>query len=672
MPNSARQGVAQSRTYDGSIRSLSPKDASEPIRFALSTVVSAGAAVLFVLVGLAFIPLTGFQSDEVMFAYVLWHPEAALADLAIRHHILPSMMLSYLGAFKSWLYLPILNLFGDSLYAVRVPMLLLTAITTLLTGRLLRRVGDKTAAMIVVLLLCTDVVWLVTSVFDWGPVAVQNFLLVLGLLFALRWYDKRRDRDAFLTGLVYGLALWNKALFLWNLSGMVIALLVFALPAIRRAWRWKAFGWLAVGLLIGSYPLLRFNLQTRGATLTSTAKLTTSEIADKANYMSLAIDGRVAPSANVDFASPKPDRESPPSPHTFAAWMAATFGTTPSSWRFPFGFLVIVLGAAVATGGQRKWILFFVVSGLIGWLQSAMTPDAGRSIHHTVLFWIPWYGAITLGCGSIAAWRPPRSRNAVVGVVAFISLIGLVTIGVDYADLAGHSATTPWSDADVRLAAKLSSLGAHEALTTDWGIADVLSLRSHDQIAVEQQEFNLNSGNLDADRFAACKQPSCYVVTHVPERLIMAKASATLHSSFGQARFAPGPETTIRDSHGTPTFVVFPLTASSGGNAQPAAALPPAMVSNTPQLIATPAVLVSTGTTGRVTLTWQVPSNMLVEIHVGAPNGKLFASSLGPGQEQTGFWVMNGMQFFLQNVTGSKPLTAENTLAHVTVEVRPR
>jgi hypothetical protein len=57
-----------------------------------------------------------------------------------------------------------------------------------------------------------------------------------------------------------------------------------------------------------------------------------------------------------------------------------------------------------------------------------------------------------------------------------------------------------------------------------------------------------------------------------------------------------------------------------------------------------------------------------VEIHLDAPDGPLFATS-GPGifSQETGDWVRDGTTFYLQNVSKGLPLTAENTIAMVTL-----
>jgi hypothetical protein len=66
---------------------------------------------------------------------------------------------------------------------------------------------------------------------------------------------------------------------------------------------------------------------------------------------------------------------------------------------------------------------------------------------------------------------------------------------------------------------------------------------------------------------------------------------------------------------------------------------------------------------GVTTLSWAAPTATSVEIHVSSPDGPLFAGGSAAGSAVTGPWVTNGMVFYLQDVSGGKPLTADNTLA---------
>ena len=71
---------------------------------------------------------------------------------------------------------------------------------------------------------------------------------------------------------------------------------------------------------------------------------------------------------------------------------------------------------------------------------------------------------------------------------------------------------------------------------------------------------------------------------------------------------------------------------------------------------------------GQTTLTWIAHGTSKVEVRVDAPDGLLFARH-GPGRysQPTGQWVRDGTTFYLQNISKELPLTAENTIATVTL-----
>ena len=72
---------------------------------------------------------------------------------------------------------------------------------------------------------------------------------------------------------------------------------------------------------------------------------------------------------------------------------------------------------------------------------------------------------------------------------------------------------------------------------------------------------------------------------------------------------------------------------------------------------------------GMTTLTWTAVGTNAIEIRVGRPDGDLFAKAVPDGSWKTGKWVGDGMVFYLQDVSGGKPLTAENTIATAVVNV---
>jgi len=96
-----------------------------------------------------------------------------------------------------------------------------------------------------------------------------------------------------------------------------------------------------------------------------------------------------------------------------------------------------------------------------------------------------------------------------------------------------------------------------------------------------------------------------------------------------------------------------------------------------PEFVASPnpitdiTVVNGTVEAGVTTLTWNAPLGVTnTEILIGAPNGQPFAGGGRSGTAQTGLWTQEGMTFYLQDVSGGKPLTAANTLAIVTVHLQ--
>ncbi len=93
-----------------------------------------------------------------------------------------------------------------------------------------------------------------------------------------------------------------------------------------------------------------------------------------------------------------------------------------------------------------------------------------------------------------------------------------------------------------------------------------------------------------------------------------------------------------------------------------------------PSVTATPNPVQLTGSSnlGMTTITWMAPGAEAVEIRIGSPNGVVFVGGGSRGSAQTGLWVPDGMTFYLQDISGGKPLTAENTLATVVVRFQEK
>jgi len=91
-----------------------------------------------------------------------------------------------------------------------------------------------------------------------------------------------------------------------------------------------------------------------------------------------------------------------------------------------------------------------------------------------------------------------------------------------------------------------------------------------------------------------------------------------------------------------------------------------------PSLTANPNPVTVTGNAivGSTTISWNAPDAQIIEIHIGSPNGALLTTQGNRGSIQTGAWVSDGLAFYLQDVTGGKPLTSDYTLATLVVHLQ--
>jgi hypothetical protein len=474
------------------------------------------------------------------------------------------MMMTYLGGLKSWLYAPLFAMFGTSPWSIRLPALGLAGLTIGLTGYLLCEIGGRAAGSIAIWLLATDVTFLVTAVFDWGPVVLQNLLLVVGLLLIQQWSKHKRPILIFAAGFVFGLALWDKALFFWNLSGMAIAfVLVNARDFVRDvAGNLRRFalslGLMLLGLALGSAPLIRYNARPGGGTVTKNANLTTKEIVPKAEYLYSALNGITTERNFDDPAYPQSERVSRPL-QKLARALISKSGWLYSSWRVPVMLVCLPLGLIFAPPPQRKWILFFLIASAMAWTESALTKEAGGSIHHTVLIWPLVFGAFSLSLGAVYSAMRTWVKIAVVTLVVVLCFRGLLTIATAYAHLLSYSPLVQWSNADQQLIATLLESGVKRIIAIDWGIDRVIAVRSSNRIAVADQTFDLMDSRADAKRLIDCTAPDCAIVTHPSGRIVMHKAADEFAKIVQDLMLKRSDVQVINDTHGVPSYEVFRL-----------------------------------------------------------------------------------------------------------------
>jgi hypothetical protein len=511
-------------------------------------------SLAFFALGTIFIPYAGIQNDEALFTNPIYQNDMEFGARAL-HHRIPLMILTYLGSLKTILYWPILRIFPASPYTVRLPVVLIGSITIFLFFVLADLAGTRKAAWAAAILLATDPTFLLTDTFDWGPVALDHFLLVTGTLALVQFARRGTSSEAWLAVgcFCYGLALWNKALFLWTLTGLVAALLMVFAGELRALWSPRRAGIVAAAFIIGASPFLLYNIRRHNETLRSSAKL---EIPDW-NAKFIQLRGALSGSTLFGYIVSEETRERPKAVASVPGKLALAVRQRLGEHNTTFGdYAMLACVLAVPLWWKSRAARFALVFLAVGWLMMAITKDAGGSAHHVVLLW-PFP---QLFMGITLAAVPGRATAGIL--TAGLVLSNLLVVNQYLLQMERNGPGLVFTDAIYGLANALRSYPAENNIyVTDWGMQNSLALLSRGRLKLDIAESDFISDDIGPDerkhiaKMAADR--TAIFIGHVPgqeifpgsrERVIRAAENAGLHKQVIQV---------IADSNGRPTFEIF-------------------------------------------------------------------------------------------------------------------
>lgn len=440
-------------------------------------------SLAFFVQGVIFLRYPGLQTDEVLFAAPFFRSQGGGFYLQIGPWKVLLMSLTYLGALKTWLYAPILWLAEPSVTVIRVPAVLIGSTTVAFFGVLLARIHGSRAAWVGCALLSTDAMFLLTTVFDWGPVALQHLLTVLAMLLAVNFFQNGRTRALAGSGLCCGLALWDKGLFVWIFSGMVAGALLWAGAIWRRLTIRKAAGF-AGALCIGALPLIIYNLgaEVKFATIRSNSHFSTQEVAHKFAMLRATWKGDGLFGYLV-FADTAPN---PRDPETFVEEASFALRRIAGERRRNALEVALVLAsfAGLLMPRTRKPILFCTIAVAIAWFQMAVTSGAGAAVHHIVLFW-PLPHIVVAVAFAEASLRFKRAGLWALGAAtAFLVFSNLLVMNQYFYQMARNGCPRSWSDAIFALSNGLNNTAASAIVLPDWGMTDSLDVLNRGRLPI--------------------------------------------------------------------------------------------------------------------------------------------------------------------------------------------
>jgi len=524
-----------------------------------STLFPLTACAFFFLAGMAFIPRLGMYNDEALFAWPWYQPRGELFALHVGHTRLPLMLINYLGTLKSWIYRPIFRWFGTGVPVTRIPALLAGVASLWLFYLLLRRVAGARAANIGCGLLAADAIYLLTSCFDWGPVALQHLLLVGGLLSLVRFWQERRELLLAAGFFLLGLAAWDKALAVWSLSGFGVAALITLPRQIREVWTTRRLGVAAAGFALGALPLIVYNVDTGLGTFQGTVVYEANRLPTKVFEMTATFNGSGL------FGWMTANERNTPRPHAPQGWFEnasanlASVAGNPHESLLLYAFGAALLLAPLARGPDLRAIGFALITMAVAWCQMLFTANAGAAIHHTILLWpLP---LLVIGVSFASASR--RLGRAGVPVLAVVLVVvtgsGLAVMNQYYAEMVQYGGAQSWSDSIYRLSDYLKGMSAPAMFCVDWGILDSLRVLNHGKLPLLNLELPGDDSSPEARQYMVkmIATPANIFLAHTPSMEFTAGADARLSKFADTAGYRPDMLTVISDSYGRPSLEVY-------------------------------------------------------------------------------------------------------------------
>jgi hypothetical protein len=512
---------------------------------------AAALCALFIASGALFIRRLGIQNDEVLFASGLYEPLEYRFGIRLFHHRVPLMLLSYLGATKTWFYAVWFKVWPPGAVSLRVPMLLGGAVTLWLFFLLLRRLAGLPAALAGTALLATDPVYLLVTL--WGPILFHH-LLLLGVLWCLiRFHDSGSRRWLAAGCFCAGLGVWDKALFAWLLVALAAGTLAAAPKALWKALKWRDLPVAAIFLLVGAAPLLLFNFKSRGETIRGNAAVSAADLRAKAGVLGYSLDGSLLFGWISASEAPATPRAPNGAAERAATWLVGVMGRRERHY-LPWAFALAVLALPLLWRTKaRALLLFGLVSFAVGWLQMALTAGTGSAAHHTLLLWpLPQFVVAIALTEVLRRWRA-------VAATAIVLLAGanLLVVNQYFADTIRNGPALAFTDASSALSELLLEKSTGQVFVTDWGLMDTLRFLGRGRLKLRLATDLTAKTSLAAGERARLREwigsEGNWFAGHTDGREYYQGSTQRLKQFATEEGFTTETLAVVADSHGRPT-----------------------------------------------------------------------------------------------------------------------
>ncbi len=469
------------------------------------------------------------------------------------------MVMTYVGTLKSRLWSPVFRFLGVSAATVRVPAVLLGSFSVWLFYRLLSRTLGPKAAVTGCGLLATDPLYLLTIRWDWGPVVLQHTLLLAGLLAIVTWFQERKLWWLAFGFFAFGLAMWDKALFIWSLAGLAIAAAAVFPRELLQTVRPRTAAIAIAAFGAGAFPLIVYNVRNNGITFRSNVEHTNQDLLSKLPLLRDTVDG-----SSMFGSLTRPEWEGPARhPLKWYEIPVVGFARLTGVQHHTVQLLCVILSIAllplVWRTPSRRAVLFSLICVTITWLQMASVKNGGTGVHHTILLW-PAPALIIAATAGALTNRMTSGWLVTAALTSVLMISGMLVSASYYHDMLLYGGTMSWTDAFYPAIAWVKTVSPAELCIVEWGFFD--NSRLFTQGRLELSAANDPTLNDDERRFSKAQitKPGTLFITHTKGNESEPGRTGHVLSYAAELGYEQTNLRTFMDSNGRPMIEAFSLT----------------------------------------------------------------------------------------------------------------
>ena len=479
-----------------------------------------------------FLPMPGIQEDEALFLLPFLHGHSPLYSWTVGNMRVPLMLADYIGTLKTWLYWPIFRIWQPSIWTIRLPVCFFSLLTVWILAEFLKRAVGVGVALIAAVLLATDASFVLTNVFDWGPVSLLLLSTVLFLHLFRLFLDSGKRFVLGAAFLVAGIATWYKTLFLVLLAAMALSYLLVFRGRVRERIQPCNILVALLSFAIGAMPLIAFNLQRRGATFTMVRNLPAVKVSEKLMILQHTLDGRAL--EHYMFRSLPGEKialSGAPLSELVSHWYQRS-SFHPAGLLLPALMLALIALPFLRNSEFFSPLLFVWIAFVAAEAAMLGFRDAGAGPHHTVLLYpAPQF----IVAASAWAFAERVRRPMAVWAVALVIVAGNLWLLHSYREAGKQNGfSVYWSDGVGNLAGIIAARHLPVAIL-DWGIQNGVQVQTADQVEIVEP---------------APIRPGVLYVSHCKGYAIIESRSERYEPLLRRAGI-------VTDRHGAPLFCLF-------------------------------------------------------------------------------------------------------------------